>query len=325
MMNRRTFLGGLMLGVLAAPFAVRAQQARVYRVGVIHQGGAYDEAVAGLREGLKELGWDEGKQYVLHVRDAKGDFNAVEPMARSLEAEKVDLICTFTTSVTLSAKRATTTVPIVFHSGTNPMTVGLVESFRRPGGRLTGVYSQLADLTAKRLEILKEMVPRLRRVIVFYNPDNPAAVESLKDARAAARQLKVTIVERPVHSVEELRAALPALRSGEVDAYFHVGDALTTSHADLIIEAAKAQRLPLIFQNRESVVRGALASYGLSHDTGGRLTARYVQRVLLGANPGDLPVEQNDRLQLIINLKTAKALGLTIPQSLLTRADQVIE
>jgi putative ABC transport system substrate-binding protein len=139
------------------------------------------------------------------------------------------------------------------------------------------------------------------------------------------RELKVTIVERPVHSVEELRAALPALRSGEVDAYFHVGDALTTSHADLIIEAAKAQRLPLIFQNRESVVRGALASYGLSHDTGGRLTARYVQRVLLGANPGDLPVEQNDRLQLIINLKTAKALGLTIPQSLLTRADQVIE
>jgi putative tryptophan/tyrosine transport system substrate-binding protein len=322
-MNLQKLAIALML--LAAPLVVQAQPARLYRVGVIHPGGPYHEAIAGLKDGLKDLGLEDGKQYVLQERDAKGDLYAVEAIARSLETEKVDLICSFTTSVTLSAKRATKSVPIVFHSGTDPVTVGLVKSFRRPGGRLTGVNSQLADLTAKRLEILKELVPRLRRVMVFYNPDNPAALESLKDARAAARQLKVTIVEQPIHSVDELREALPALRSGEIDAYFHVSDALTTSHADLIIEAAHARRLPTIFNNRQAVVRGALASYGLSYYITGRLTAKYVQRVLLGANPADLPVEQNDRLQLIINLKTAKTIGLTIPPKVLARADEIIQ
>jgi len=323
-MDRRAFVTGLG-AELAVPLGALARSTRLYRVGVIHHGGSYDQATVGLRDGLKELGFEQGQQYLLHMREAHGDLAAVGPAANGLEAEKVDVICAFSTSTALRAKHATKTVPIVFHAGTDPVKVGLIESFRKPGGRLTGVYTQVTDLTAKRLELLKEMVPRLRRVVSFYNPDNPAALESVKDAREAARRLNVTLIESRVTSLEELRAGLRTLRPGEVDAIFHVSDAMLTSHADLLIEVARTKKLPVILQDKESVVRGALASYGLSYYAGGHLAAKYVQRILLGASPADMPIEQIDRLQFVINLKTAKALGLTIPPSLLLRADQVIE
>jgi putative ABC transport system substrate-binding protein len=323
--SRLTITAILILALFALPPAVEAQQARVYRVGVVLHGGPYFSSIDGLRDGLRELGFEEGRNFVLHVRDSKGDLKSVETAARSLEGEKVDLIFAMTTSVTLAAKRATKSVPIVFYAGTDPVSVGLVESFRKPGGRLTGIHGHFTRLTAKRLELLKEMVPRLRRVVTFYSPDNPAAQQSVKIARDAARQLKVELVERPVASVEELRAGLRALRPGEADAFLYVSDAMVASQAELIIESARAKRLPTMFQERGSVAAGALAAYGESFYTIGRLSAKHVQRVLLGADPRELPVEQNDRLHFIINLKTAKALGLTIPQSLLTRADEVIE
>ncbi len=322
---RLTLTGILILALFALPPAVEAQQARVYRVGVVLHGGPSSSAIDGLRDGLRELGLQEGKQFVLHVRDGKGDLKSVEAAARSLEGEKVDLIVAITTSVTLAAKRATKSVPIVFYVGTDPVSTGLVESFRKPGGRLTGIHGQFTGLTAKRLELLKEMVPRLRRVVTFYSPDNPAAQQSVKIARDAARQLKVALVERPVASAEELRAGLRALRPGEADAFFYVSDGMVSSQAELIIDTARAKRLPTMFQYKESVAKGALASYGLSYYTIGRLSAKQVQRVLLGADPGNLPVEQVDRFHFAINLKTAKALGLTIPQSVLARADEVIE
>ena len=324
-MERRTFLALVSGGLLAAPPAAEAQPARVYRVGVVLQGGPYLEAVDGLRKGLAELELEEGKQFVLHVRDTRGDLKSVEVEARRLEGEKVDMIYALATSVTLAAKRATKSVPIVFAAGTDPVAVGLVESIRKPGGRLTGIYSRFTDLTAKQLQLLKEMVPRLRRVVTFYSPDNPAAQQSVKIARDAARQLKVELIERPVASVEELRAGLRALRPGEADAYYYVSDAMITSHAALIIEAARAKKLATMFNQRETVAMGALASYGVSYYELGRLSAKHVQRVLLGANPGELPVEQVDRLYFVINLKTAKALGLTIPPSVLQRADEVIQ
>jgi len=322
---RLTLTGILILALFALPLAVEAQQARVYRVGVVLQGGLYFSAIDGLRDGLRELGLEEGKQFVLHVRDSKGDLKSVEAAARSLEGEKVDLIFAVTTSVTLAVKRATKSVPIVFHAGTDPVSSGLVESFRKPGGRLTGIAGQGTGLTAKRLELLKEMVPRLRRVVTFYSPDNPVAQQSVKIARNAARQLKVELVERPVASIEELRTGLRALRPGEADAFFYVSDAMVASQAELIIESARAKRLATMFQERGAVAKGALAAYGESFYTIGRLSAKLVQRVLLGADPGNLPVEQVDRFHFVINLKTAKALGLTIPQSLLIRADEVIE
>ena len=169
------------------------------------------------------------------------------------------------------------------------------------------------------------MIPGLRRVVTFYSPDNPVARQSVTIARDAARQLKVELVERPVASVEELRAVLRAMRTGEVDAIAYVGDAMVTSQSELLFETAMAKRLPTVFGDKESVDKGALASYGESRYTIGRRSAKHVHQVLLGANPGDLPVEQLDRIRLVINLKTAKALGLTIPQSVLARADEIIE
>ncbi len=315
----------LILTLFASPLAVEAQQPRVYRVGVVLQGGSYSAAIDGLRDGLRELGLEEGQQFVLDVRDAKGDLKSVEAAARSLEGEKVDLIYAVATSVTLAAKRATKKVPIVFYAGTDPVAVGLVESFRKPGGRLTGIHGQLTDLTAKRLELLKEMIPRLRRVVTFYSPDNPAAQQSVRIARDAARQLKVELVERPVASVEELRAGLRALRPGEADALFYVSDAMVNSQAELIIDTARTKRLPTMLAYKASVAHGGLASYGESYYALGRLSAKHVQRILLGADPGSLPVEQLDRPQFVINLKTAKALGLTIPQTVLARADEIIQ
>ena len=324
-MRRLSLTGILILALFTMPHSVEAQQARGYRIGVVLQGGSYSAAIDGLRDGLRELGFEEGKQFLLHVRDVKGDLNAVEPAARGLEGEKVDLIWALATSTTLAVKRATKSVPIVFYAGTDPVAVGLVASFRKPGGRFTGVHGQFSDLTAKRLELLKEMTPKMRRVLALYNPENPAAQRSVKMLREAARQLKVELVERPIASVEELRAALRALRPGEVDAIAYVADAMVTSQAELVIETARARKLPTIFQDKGSVDKGALASYGESYYTIGRRSAKHIQQVLLGANPGDLPVEQLDRLQFVINLKTAKALGLAIPQSVLARADEIIE
>ena len=291
MTTRRAFLGSLAGGLLASPLAAEAQQARVYRVGVVLYGGSYLGAVGGLRKGLEELGFVEGKQFILHVRDGEGDVKAVEEAAADLEREKVDLIYAVATSVTLAVKRATKTVPIVFYAGADPVTSGLVESFRKPGGRLTGTYGRLTDLTAKRLELLKEMVPRVRRVVIFYNPDNPVAEGGMKVARDAARQLKVELLERRVASVEELRAGLRALRAGEADAYCSSVDGMVNSQAALVIETTRAKKLPTMLQEQDSVVKGGLASYGVSYYAMGRLSAKYVQRILLGANPGDLPVE----------------------------------
>jgi putative tryptophan/tyrosine transport system substrate-binding protein len=322
--DRRAFIAGT-LALLAAPLPVEAQQARVYRVGVVLQGGPYFAAIDGLREGLRELGLEQGKQFILDVRDAKGDLKSVEAAARSLEGDQVDLIYALTASVTLAAKRATKNVPIVFYAGTDPVALGLVESFRKPGGRLTGIYGPFTELTAKRLQLLKEMVPRLHRVVTFYNPDNPSAQHAVKIARDAARQLKVGLIERPVASVEELRVSLHALRPGEADAFFYVSDAMVTSQAELIIDSARAKGLPTMFHEHGIVAKGALASYGVSYHAFGRHSAKHVQRILLGADPGNLPVEQFDRLHFVINLKTAKTLGLTIPPSVLARADEVIQ
>lgn len=308
----------------AAPLAVQAQQMRLYRVGVVFLGGSYALAVDGLRDGLKELGLNEGKHLVLHVREPKGDPSSVEAATRALEAEKVDLIYTVTSSVTAAAKHATRTVPIVFYAGNDPVSMGFIDSFRKPGGRLTGIYSRFTDLTAKRFQLLKEMVPELRRIVTFYRPESPATAVAMKAIREAARDLQVDLLERPFTSVDELRSGLLALRVGEAQAFYSV-DAVVISQAPLVVDIANGKKLATIFSDRDTASKGALATYGTSYYAVGRLAAGKVARILQGANPGDLPVEQLDRLYLVINLKTAKALGLVIPQSLLARADEVIQ
>jgi ABC-type uncharacterized transport system substrate-binding protein len=302
-----------------------AQPPKVYRVGVIYPGGAWYETIDGLWVGLKQLGFEEGKQFVLEIRDTKGDAKAAEEAARNFEQEKVNLIYTTSTSVTIAAKRATVDIPIVFCAGADPVVLGLVESFANPGGRLTGVHYLTTDLTAKRLEILKEVVPKLRRVVTFYDPRNPVAIESSKLAREAAQQMGIQLVERQVASVEELQASMRALRAGEVDAFFAVSDPMVTNQAELIIDTARIKRLPTMFENQISVIKGGLASYSVSRHEVGRLSAKYVHRILAGVRPKDLPVEGIDKISLVISLKAAKQIGLTVPPNVLARADKVIK
>lgn len=302
-----------------------AGQAKAYRVGVILQGGSLYQMVDGLRDGLKELGLEEGKHLVLEIRDTKGDLRSVEEVARSLEREKVNLLYAINTSVTIAVRRATADIPIVFYAGADPVAVGLVDSFAKPGGRLTGVHGLVRDLTAKRLEILKDILPKLRRVVTFYDPGNPVAREAGGLGRDTARRLRVEFVERHVASVEELQKALAALKIGEADAYFYTQDAMVAAQAQLIIDTAKAKKLATMFHEPSLVAKGALASYGVSFHEAGRLSAKYVQRILAGTNPKDLPVEGVGKLELVVNLRAAREIGLTIPPNVLAKADKVIK
>jgi putative tryptophan/tyrosine transport system substrate-binding protein len=316
------FLAALLL---APVHLAQAQQAKVYRIGVIYEGGPLSLAIDGLKDGLRELGYESGKQYVLEIRDLKGDRKAAEEAGKSLEQKKVDLIYAVSTSVVIPVRRTTTEVPIVFAVGSDPVAAGLVDSFARPGGRLTGVHFLSADLTAKRLEILKEILPELRRVVTFYDPKSEVAMRAANSAREAAKQLNVELVERPVGAVDDLRLGLKALKTREVDAYFYTQDAMVVSQSQFIIDAAKAKKLPTMFGEVGAVAQGALASYGVSYHEVGRLSAKYVQRVLTGTSPKNLAVESLSRPGLALNLKTARELGVTIPQSVLFRADKVIE
>src|SRR5262249_25084249 len=230
--------GAIGLALSAMLFALcssaSAQQPKVYRVGVLVPGEAWYEIIDGLRVGLKQLGFEEGKQYVLSIRDWKDDANTAEEAARKFEQEKVNLIYAPFTNGTIAARRLTTEIPIVFCAGIDPVITGLVDSFSKPGGRLTGVYTRVADLTAKRLEILKEIVPKLHRVVTFYDPRRPTAIEPSKQAREAAGQIGVQLVERHFASVEELQAGLRALKAGEVDAYLAMVESMASNQSQLI-------------------------------------------------------------------------------------------
>jgi putative tryptophan/tyrosine transport system substrate-binding protein len=324
---KKPVLSSILIAVvlLAVGVIAEAQQPKVYRVGVLLPGEAWYEMIEGLRVGLKQLGLEEGKQFVLAIRDWKGEAKAAEEAARKFEQEKVHLIYATSTNSTIAARRATAEIPIVFCAGTDPVVVGLVDSFAKPGGRLTGVYTPVTDLTAKRVEILKEIVPKLHRVVTFYDPRRPPAIESSKSAREAARQMGLQLVERHFTSVEELQAAVRALKAGEVHAYLAVSDPTASNQAQLIIDTARDKKLPTMFDHLSHVTRGGLASYAVSFHEVGRVSAKYVQRILTGVKPQDLPVEGIDKIDLVINLKTAKQIGLTIPPNVLARADRVIK
>jgi putative ABC transport system substrate-binding protein len=325
-MARKIILLVWLVALALAPFCLaEAQQPKIHRIGVIVSGGPVYEAVSGLMDGLKELGLEEGKQFTLAIKDAKGDTKVAAEAARNFEREKVDLIYALPSSVIAAAKAATTHTPIVFGVGTDPVAIGLVDSFAKPGGRLTGVHFLVGDLTAKRLEIFKEILPQLRGVLTLYNPANQVAKQGASFGRKEAECLGLKFVERHVKSVEELRQALDALKPGEADALFYTPDAMVLSQAQLIIDTARAKRFATMFQEQSLVANGALASYGQSYYEIGRLSAKYVQNVLSGRNPRDLRIETFDDVELVINLKTAKELGLTIPPNLLARANKVIK
>ena len=323
---KKAFVGLTLCALLFALCAsVDGQQPKAYRVGVIHSGGPYQGVVDGLRLGLQHSGYEEGKHILLEIRDTKSDPKLVEEAARVFERERINLIYAVTTSVTTVVKDATTRVPIVFSVGTDPVKSNLVQSFGKPGGRLTGVQYSTTDLTGKRLEILKEILPKLSVVIAFYNPNNRSSVEAAALARKAAKQLGLQLLERHAASVEDLRQGLAAIKFGEANAFFYISDAMVNSQARLVIDTAISKKLPAMFSEQGAVVLGGLASYGQNFHEVGRLSAKYVQKVIAGAQPGDLRVETVDKFELVINLKTAKQIGLTIPPNVLARADKVIK
>jgi putative tryptophan/tyrosine transport system substrate-binding protein len=311
--------------VLVTVSSDAAQQPKVYRIGALFPGGPLSGIFDGLRGGLRELGLAEGKQFTLAILDTKGDVKTAEAAAKSFEREKFDLIYVITTAIATAAKAATTNMPVVFCVGTDPVAMGLVDSFVKPGGRLTGVQYLVTDLTAKRLEILKEILPKLSRVITFYNPGDLIAPGAAKLAREEAGRLGLKFIERHVTSVEELRKVLQALKPGEAHAYFYVPDSIVIGQVQQIIDTAKSKKLPTMFQEQSPVTKGALASYGQNYYEIGRVSAKYVQRVLAGVQPRDLKVDTVDDVELVINLQTANALGLTIPPNVLARAKKVIK
>jgi putative ABC transport system substrate-binding protein len=312
-----------MLLALCSPSQAQ-QQKKPYRIGAIHQGGPYQAVVDGLRLGLRELGYEEGKHTVFDIRDTKSDLKAAAQAAKAFELDQFNSIYVVTTSAATVVKNATSQIPIVFSVGTDPVKSGLVQSFGKPGGRLTGIQYSTTDLTAKRLEILKEILPKLSRVITFYNPGNPSGVAAAALAREAAKQFDVQLIERHVQSVEALRTALAAIKPREADAYFYISDAMVNSHARLVIDMTKSKKLPAMFSEQNPVVIGGLASYGQNFHETGRLSAKHVQKLMTGAAPAELRVETVDKVELIINLQTAKEIGVTIPLDVLARADRVI-
>ena len=319
----RSIVVALML--LAMAVIAEAQQAKVYRVGVIQAAGPFRIVVEGMRDGLKELGYEDGKQIRLEIRDTKGDVNAVKEAAQTFERDKVNLIYVVTTLAAVAVKESTSDTPIVFAVAGDPISNGLIQSFAKPGGRLTGVCYLTVDLTPKRLEILNEILPKLRKVVAFYNPKNPISTEAAKLGRDAAQRMKIQFIERPVTSVDELRSVLQKLKPGETDAYFYVSDAMIMNNAQTIIHTTLEKKLPTMFTEQSLVAAGGLASYGQNFHEVGRISAKYVQKVLTGTRPQELPVEQPREYELVINLKTAKQIGVTIPQSVVYRADKVIK
>ena len=326
--SNRAWLVGQTVALCAMLLALfvpaHAQQPKVYRIGVLIPGDLWYEVIDGLKVGLRQQGFEEGKHFNLEIRNSKGDLKATAEAAKNLEHEKVDLLYTAATSVTIPAKRATTEVPIVFVAGADPVTLGLVESFAKSGGRLTGVYSRVADLTPKRIEILQDMVPKLRRLGTFYDPHNPVPSQSAKLAREMVGAMGLQLVETHITSTEELQARVRKLRAGEMDAFFSISDAIINNNGQMIVDAAKGIKLPTMWDFQGNVIKGGLASYSVSFHEMGRVSAKYIQRILAGSNSKDMPVEAVDKIELIINLKTAKQIGLMIPKKVLARADKVI-
>jgi putative ABC transport system substrate-binding protein len=328
--DRRTFVSGITLGLLAAPLAVEAEQSgHVPRVGLLS-----DESVSGssapfsfgaLSNALRDLGWVDGQTFTFERRYAEGNNAFLPGLATELVRLNMDIIVTIGTSATLAAKRATETIPIVFARVGDPVGVGLVKSLSRPGGNLSGVTIISKELGAKRLELLKEAVPNVSRVGVLWDPSFSTGAAELKEIESAARSLGVGLQVMGVRHPEEFERAILAMTKQHVGALIVTPSLIFTEHRKRLADLSAKARVPMMSVRREIVETGGLMSYGPNFSNMYQRAAIYVDKILKGAKPADLPVEQPEKFELVINLKTAKALGLTIPQSLLLRADQVIE
>ena len=324
-------LGRLALGLalaflgLSGDLATAQRPARLVQIGALTESWGPTPAIIGLRDGLVALGYREDKDFTIGIRFTQGESGELLTAARELVRRGADIIVTTEGGNTAKAAQlATDRIPIVFIGGGDPVQLGLVKSLARPGGNLTGIASLDVELAPKRLEIFRELVSGLKRVLVVYDATNKSAVEQIEPYRAAARSLGLTLVERPVRSQDEAGAIISGLRKGEVDGIF-APRVLSLNIPGFIVATAVTSTIPTMFQARFFAEQGGLASYGATDSELGRQAARLVDRIVKGTKPADLPVEQPTKFELVINLKTAKSLGLTIPRPLLQRADQLIQ
>jgi putative tryptophan/tyrosine transport system substrate-binding protein len=329
MVNRRRFLLTSLAGMLPAPLAAEAQQAgKVYRVGFLSNGWstASRQFVAAFREGLRELAWVEGQNLVIEYRWAEGKSDRLPDLTAELVRLRVDVLVASGAAATRAAKEATTTTPIVSVGVQDPVALGSVQSLARPRGNITGptLTGGLA-IVGKQLELLKETVPGVSRVAVLWNPGNPMLLQQVREAEIAAGSLSVQLQPVEARSPDEFDRAFSMIIRGRMEALLVTADPMFGAQATRLATLAARNRLPAMYGLRRHVEAGGLIAYGASELDVFRRAATYVDRILKGTKPADLPMEQPTKFELVINLKTAKALGLTIPASVLARADEVIE
>jgi ABC-type uncharacterized transport system substrate-binding protein len=305
--------------------AAGAPPARLIKIGALTESWGPTPAIIGLRDGLLELGYRENEQFVIGVRFTQGNPAELAEAARDLVRRGVDIIVTGEGGNTAKAAQAATKqIPIIFMGGSDPVGTGLVQSLARPGGNITGTADLDIDLGPKRMEIFRELVPGLKRMLLPYDATNTYVVAQLPAYRDAARRLGLTLVERPLRTEEEAQGALARIRKGDADGIF-APRFISLNIPGFILDTAQKQRLPTMFHGLFFAERGGLAAYSAADGQLGRQAARLVDKILNGAKPADLPVEQPTTFELVVNLKTAKALGLSIPPPMLLRANRVIE
>ena len=325
-MDRRAFIGTLAGGLLAAPLAAGAQQAeKTYRIGVLVE-NLFPQTVAAFEQTLLDLGYDPGRNLSIDYRSTDGRSDQLVPLAATLALRNVDVVVVSGTAAAHAAKAATRTIPIVMASVGDAVAAGLADSLSRPGGNITGLSMLAPEVTAKGIEILKELLPKRTRFAVLWNSRSGRFEEAvLQEIRVAAHRLHVRVQEFDVTTMSDVDAAFASMALNRVEACIVLPNPPNNRNLSLILAKTRNLKLPAIYGLKEVVAGGGLLSYGVDFVDLWRRAAVYVDKILRGASPRDLPIEQARRFELAINLKTAKALGLTIPPSLLQRADQVIE
>jgi len=327
MINRRKLVIALGAGAIAAPFGSLAQQtAKVFRIGLLtYSDDRGTPRIAAFLDELTKFGWVEGKNIFVEYRSAEGKIERFPSLISELVRLKVDLIFTVSTPTAQAAKSAIRDIPIVFSMVSDPIASGLVVSLGRPGGNITGWSNMLPETSAKLLQLLMEVNPKTSHVGVLWDPSNPAKELEMRLIQAAAKQVGLKLRSLPVRGLSDIEAAFSTMRKDRSNGVVVLQDNVTGSHREAITQLAAGIRLPAIYQVSEFVDAGGLMSYGASMLQQFRRGAYYVDKILKGTKPGDLPVEQPTKFELVINGKTAKALGIKIPQSLLIMADRVIE
>jgi putative ABC transport system substrate-binding protein len=327
-MDRRAFITMVSGGILAAPLAALAQQKPMPVIGVLSPEEPTTPYVGGLRAGLQEMGYLEGRNIQIEYRWAQGKFKRLPDLAAELVRLNVDVIVTYVTQASLEAKKQTSTIPIVMVGVADPVGVGLIASLAHPGGNVTGTSSVAAALVGKQFELLKEIVPKVSRIAALWNPANPAfQALQVRQAEIAARKLGIQLQLLEARAPNEFDAAFAAIDREGTRALIILAEPLwdNNSNTHTLVELVAKRRLAAIAGHRAFADAGGLVAYGANYFNISKLAAVYVDKILKGVKPADLPVEQPTKYELVINLKTAKALGLTLPQSILVRADEIIQ